>query len=80
MAKDKNAERKILEAEKLLRERLNGRIRDLRMDVDKDGVILRGFALTYYAKQLAQHTAMKDLHLAVVANEIEVRGLLTVTK
>jgi osmotically-inducible protein OsmY len=36
------------------------------------GVILRGQARTFYAKQLAQHAAMDITGLPVLANEIEV--------
>jgi len=36
------------------------------------GLVLRGFASTYYAKQMAQHVAVRVSGLSVVANEIEV--------
>jgi hypothetical protein len=39
-----------------------------------DGLILQGDALTYYAKQLAQHAIMKETRLPILANEIEVAG------
>jgi hypothetical protein len=37
-----------------------------------DGVILRGVAYSFYAKQLAQHSVMEITKLPVLANEIEV--------
>jgi hypothetical protein len=36
------------------------------------GKALRGFAHTYYAKQLAQHAVMEATKLPILANEIEV--------
>jgi osmotically-inducible protein OsmY len=47
-------------------------IRDLQVEVLDGLVVLRGQASTYYAKQLAQHTAMAVTGLTVVANEINV--------
>jgi hypothetical protein len=58
--------------ESLLQRRLNNRIRDLRVEVQAAGVILRGRTTTYHAKQLAQHAAMELGNLPVLANEIEV--------
>jgi hypothetical protein len=56
----------------LANERLSGRVRNLRLAVHGDGIILRGRAPTYYAKQLAQHVVMELTRLTVHANEIEV--------
>lgn len=33
-------------------------VRDLAVEVNRDGVLLRGRCTTYYCKQLAQHAAM----------------------
>jgi hypothetical protein len=52
--------------------RLCGQVRDFRLVVRAEGVILRGQAHTYYAKQLAQHTVMDATRLPILANEIEV--------
>jgi hypothetical protein len=43
--------------------------------VRTDGVILQGSALTYYAKQLAQHAIMVAIQLPILANDIEVCNL-----
>jgi hypothetical protein len=59
--------------ESLVQRRLGGRVRNLRVVVRKDGIILRGFAPTYHAKQLAQHAAMELGCLPILANDIEVR-------
>ena len=59
--------------ESLVRQRLNGRVRDLRLFVQEQGLILQGQTATYYAKQLAQHAVMEVSGLPILANEIEVR-------
>jgi hypothetical protein len=61
------------ELESQVRRRLGGRVRDLRVLVRHDGVILQGWALNYHAKQLAQHAAMELAAARILANEIEVR-------
>jgi hypothetical protein len=63
------------EREKLelhLQLRLNGRVRDLRVDVAENGLVIRGRAMTYYAKQLAQHIVMEMTSTPILANEIHV--------
>ena len=52
--------------------RLTGRVRDFRLLVRDQGLVLLGHAHTYYAKQLAQHTVMEATSLPIRANEIEV--------
>jgi hypothetical protein len=59
--------------ELLVQRRFSGRIRDLRVVIRPDGVILQGHAATYHAKQLVQHAAIELTGLPIVANEIEVR-------
>jgi hypothetical protein len=51
---------------------MSGRVRDLRLLVRDQGLVLQGQAHTYYAKQLAQHAVMEMLRLVIRANEIEV--------
>lgn len=51
--------------------RLTGRVRDLQLVVGDHGVILRGHANTYYAKQLAQYEVM-EANVPIQANEIDV--------
>lgn len=58
--------------EEQVRCRLTGRVRDFQLVVREDGLVLRGHAQTYYAKQLAQHTVMETTTLPIRANEIEV--------
>jgi hypothetical protein len=47
-------------------------VRDLQVVVYNCGIILRGFARTYHAKQIAQHAIMAETSIPIVANEIEV--------
>jgi hypothetical protein len=58
-----------------VRRRLNGRVRDFRLLLQDNGLILQGYAFTYYAKQLAQHAIMQATGLPILANDIEVEGL-----
>jgi hypothetical protein len=55
-----------------LRSRLIGRVRGLRLVLAGRGLILQGYARSYYAKQLAQHAVMAASDLPLLANEIEV--------
>ncbi|MCA9114301.1 MAG: hypothetical protein KDA79_04395 [Planctomycetaceae bacterium] len=62
-----------LQVERLVQERTNGQIRNLRVDVADSYIVLTGRATTYYAKQMATHAAfemlMEDFSLR---NEIDV--------
>ena len=55
---------------------LGRRVRDLRVEFDGHGLVLRGRADSYHAKQLAQHVAMAALGLPLSANEIVVSDTL----
>ena len=48
------------------------RIRDLSVEINEDGVLLRGRCGTYYCKQLAQHAAMTKVAGDRLTNSIEV--------
>ena len=58
--------------EEHVRCRLAGRLRDLQLVVTDQGLVLRGHAPTYYAKQLAQQAVLAASRTPIVANEIEV--------
>ena len=47
-------------------------VRDLSVEVNRDGVLLRGRCTTYYCKQLAQHAAMSLPGGDRLTNSIEV--------
>ena len=55
-----------------LQAQLSGRITNLRLHVDDGGIVLRGHARTFHAKQLAQHALMRSSKLPILANDIEV--------
>jgi CheY-like chemotaxis protein len=59
----------------LVRAMLGRRVRDLRVEVHGGGLVLRGRASSYHAKQLAQHAAMAVTDLPLSANEIVVTYL-----
>ena len=56
----------------LVRRRLAGRIRDLRLVLRENGIVLQGRACSYYGKQLAQHEVLRVVNAARLVNEIEV--------
>jgi hypothetical protein len=58
--------------ESLVQRRLGSRVRDLRILVRPNGLIIQGRATTYHAKQLAQQAAMELAPVPILANDIEV--------
>jgi hypothetical protein len=56
----------------LIRGRLRGLVKDLRVLSQGAGLVLRGRSRTYYGKQLAQEEIMKLIDRPIVSNEIEV--------
>ncbi|HZT78734.1 MAG TPA: hypothetical protein VFA26_00810 [Gemmataceae bacterium] len=52
--------------------RLGHRLSQFRLVVHDHGLVLRGRARTWYAKQLVQHAVMEATALPILANEIEV--------
>lgn len=59
--------------ERIVRCRTGGRIRDLRVDVSGERVVISGIATTYYAKQLATHAALDEIPGRGLTNAIEVQ-------
>jgi hypothetical protein len=53
-------------------EKLRGRLSGLRLELHHGGIVIRGTARSFYAKQLALHAVMTGTHLPIVRNEIEV--------
>ena len=58
--------------ENRLQTMLSGRVRNLQVVLHDSGIVLRGSARTYHAKQVAQHAIMSETNVPIVANEIEV--------
>jgi hypothetical protein len=55
-----------------VRHQLSGRLRDFRIEASDAGLVLRGRAPTYHARQLAQHAVLDATDLLILRNEIEV--------
>jgi hypothetical protein len=55
-----------------VRHQLSGRLQDFRLELRDRGIVLRGRARTYYAKQLAQHAVMRATDVPILRNEVEV--------
>ena len=51
---------------------LRGRLHDIRLTVQPDGVVIGGRTGSYYVKQLAQQAVMSAISLPIAANNIEV--------
>lgn len=60
------------QVESHVKNRLHGRVWDLRLLLGEAGLVLQGRARTYYAKQLAQHAVLEATEIPLLANEIVV--------
>jgi len=63
---------KLEQLEMRLQTDLNLQVRDFSLRLQAGGIVLRGFANTFYAKQIAQHKVMGEIELPILANEIQV--------
>ena len=66
------AEQLAASIEKAVQEETARGVRNLSVEVNRDGVLLRGRCETYYCKQLAQHAAMCMTGGDRLTNSIEV--------
>ncbi|MBN2217452.1 MAG: BON domain-containing protein [Pirellulales bacterium] len=66
------AERLAASIEQAVRRETSGGVRNLRVEIDDDGVRLEGHCETYYCKQLAQQAAMVISGDDRLTNQIEV--------
>ena len=62
----------LVNLEAMVLHRLGNRVYRLEITHEDGGLILRGLAMTYYAKQLVQHAVMAVIDVPIQANEIEV--------
>jgi hypothetical protein len=62
----------LTELEKLVRQRLGGRLREFRLSIRDAGLVLGGLARSHHAKQLAQHALADMTGAPIRANEIKV--------
>ena len=60
------------ELEEIVKARLQGWVQAFQLMSEHHGLVLRGKARSYYAKQLAQHTVMTATTAPIMANDIEV--------
>ena len=67
------AEKLAARIERAVRRGTNDKVRDLRVEIADEGILLQGRCGTYYCKQLAQHAAIALAKPEVVINQIEVR-------
>jgi hypothetical protein len=67
------AERLVASIERAVQQETGHGVRNLRVEVSSEGVLLSGRCETYYTKQLAQHAAMACPGGDAVTNHIEVR-------
>ena len=77
MEQDTSAASAVAELDRLAADaaaKLRGRVAGLRIEPCGAGVVLRGTARSFYAKQLAKHAVMNGVQLPIVRNEIEVTG------
>uniref|UniRef100_A0A7C2JZT8 BON domain-containing protein n=1 Tax=Schlesneria paludicola TaxID=360056 RepID=A0A7C2JZT8_9PLAN len=58
--------------ERVVRSRTGGRIRDLRVSVRGDRVVISGETSTFYDKQLASHAALQSVDSLLVQNDLVV--------
>jgi osmotically-inducible protein OsmY len=66
------AERLAASIERAVWRETSGGVRDLRVEIDRNGVLLTGHCTTYYTKQKAQHAAMGVSGTRQLVNEIDV--------
>ena len=63
----------LAQLEKLVGQRLGGRLREFRLSIRDAGLVLGGRTRSHHAKQLAQHAVMEITRAPISANQIEVR-------
>jgi hypothetical protein len=65
----------LAELEKLICQRLGGRLRDFRLSIRGAGLVLSGNSRSHHARQLAQHALMDMTQAPITANQIQVREI-----
>lgn len=51
---------------------LHGQVRNFRIELRQEGIVLHGLCRTYYAKQLAQEAVRHAMPCRIFLNDIEV--------
>jgi hypothetical protein len=58
--------------ERIVQTRTGGRVRDLRIDLLQDQVIVTGVVPTYYTKQLVTHAVLEEVKDRSLSNAVDV--------
>ena len=58
--------------ERVILDRTGGKIQRLKVEIRRETIVLHGVCPTFYAKQLAQHAAMRLAGNLTVANDLKV--------
>lgn len=61
-----------LSLEGILKRRLGYSVEQLQLHVENDGIVLKGFAPSWYIKQMAQEIVMEHSTMPIVLNDIHV--------
>jgi hypothetical protein len=67
-----NSQQLAVAIERVVRERVGGKIQGLKVEVRREAICLQGVCPTFYVKQLAQHAAMQVAGGVTISNEIKV--------
>jgi hypothetical protein len=70
-ANDTTTSECLARTEEHVRCRLTGVVRDFQLILFEQGLILRGHARTYHAKQLAQHAVMEATSLSIRSTRLK---------
>jgi hypothetical protein len=70
---DRGASTDLVKLQEFLRHELRSQVRELHVVQDEGRILLRGVAISYYAKQLAQHLTLRVLGPTLLLNRIDVR-------
>lgn len=72
MIKDESTHSLCQQIRDRIQARLNSRIRDLRVEMSGDDIVISGRCANFHTKQLAQHAALDGLKNTHLDNRIEV--------
>jgi hypothetical protein len=61
-----------LSLEQIIKHRLGYSVEQLQLKVENDGIVLKGFAPSWYIKQLVQEIVMEHSTMPIVLNDIHV--------
>lgn len=62
----------VAQLEQLVKDHLKGRLKNFKVLVEAEGLVLHGAVQSFYAKQLAQQLVMEAIATPIANNKIEV--------